>query len=207
MLLRAFRHFLHYPVFWLIMHVHAIGPSVAMCSAGSQPQSQRPTPTRLPIYTARWRRACGRLRCLPLLFFSAPNSADGDSDFDLEAVSTSKVDKDGNFSNWASTAQSTPAKVLTPKTAEDVQNILHEVTKTCVQHDVALVLMYAGLLGCGLPAASPGLFFFFPFGVSLLRPADVFSAGERGAGDETAVVMEEEADRRLRWRRGASGWP
>eukprot|EP00752_Nemacystus_decipiens_P008514 g7603.t1 len=54
------------------------------------------------------------------------NLADGDSDYEVEAVSTSKVDKDGKFSNWASTAQSTPAKVFTPKTAEDVQSILAE---------------------------------------------------------------------------------
>lgn len=61
------------------------------------------------------------------VLLSAQNSVDDDSDLDLEPVSTSKVDKDGKFSNWASTSQSTPAKVFTPKTAEDVQAILAEV--------------------------------------------------------------------------------
>eukprot|EP00903_Cladosiphon_okamuranus_P006469 g6329.t1 len=66
-------------------------------------------------------KLCPWMPCL-----GAQGSVDDDSDYDLEAVKTGKVDEDGKFSNWASTAQSTPAKVFTPKTAEDVKNILAE---------------------------------------------------------------------------------
>lgn len=74
----------------------------------------------------------------------AQNSADDDSDYDLAAVSTSKIDKDGKFSNWASTAQSKPAKVFTPKTAADVQNILAEVWYTYARSIYIGVSLFKG---------------------------------------------------------------
>ena len=82
------------------------------------------------------------------LLVPAQNSADGDSDYDLAAVSTSKIDKDGKFSNWASTAQSKPAKVFTPKTAADVQNILAEVWYTYARSICIGVSLFKGRFFC-----------------------------------------------------------
>lgn len=59
--------------------------------------------------------------------FSAQSSVDDDSDFEYEAMGRTKVDKNGDFSNWASTAQSTPAKYFTPETVAEVEDILAQV--------------------------------------------------------------------------------
>ncbi|CAM9157892.1 unnamed protein product [Scytosiphon promiscuus] len=55
----------------------------------------------------------------------ARNTVDSDSDIDDAGMhAAGKVDADGNFSNWASTVQSKPAQVFSPKSATDVQDIL-----------------------------------------------------------------------------------
>lgn len=61
---------------------------------------------------------------------AARNTVDSDSDDideDVGMHAAGKVDADGKFSNWASTVQSKPAKVLSPKSATDVQDILAKV--------------------------------------------------------------------------------
>lgn len=51
-----------------------------------------------------------------------------DVDSNLQEVKAGKVDKDGNFNNWASTAPSKPGKVFAPESVSEVQDILAEVS-------------------------------------------------------------------------------
>ncbi|CAM9622675.1 unnamed protein product, partial [Ectocarpus sp. 8 AP-2014] len=65
---------------------------------------------------------------LPCL--GAKDSVDDESevvvDSNLQEVKAGKVDKDGNFDNWASTAPSKPGKVFSPESVSEVQDILAE---------------------------------------------------------------------------------
>ncbi|CAM9160347.1 unnamed protein product [Ectocarpus sp. 6 AP-2014] len=57
---------------------------------------------------------------------SVDDESEVDVDSNLQEVKAGKIDKDGNFDNWASTAPSKPGKVFAPESVSEVQDILAE---------------------------------------------------------------------------------
>ncbi|CAM9656284.1 unnamed protein product, partial [Ectocarpus sp. 12 AP-2014] len=53
---------------------------------------------------------------------SVDDESEVDVDSNLQEVKAGKVDKDGNFNNWASTAPSKPGKVFAPESVSEVQD-------------------------------------------------------------------------------------
>ncbi|CAN0101125.1 unnamed protein product [Pylaiella littoralis] len=72
---------------------------------------------------------------IPCLGGNYSVSFDSDSEIEVEALDTAKVDRLGNFTNWASTVKSKPAKVFSPTSAAEIQDILAEAreAKACPQ--------------------------------------------------------------------------